>query len=130
MKTMHSHSDLTEVLSRLKIRLALANFKREHGYENYDLSTLETSLFLLKKNNSDNSSSSGNSVSSDRSKKTKQHHRYYPPSKPYTKPTNPAYYYKSHYHFSYKLSAKRSTFIPSTDEDAANLLVMLHHTAA
>jgi hypothetical protein len=102
--------------------LALANFKREHGYEKYDLSTLETSLLLLKNNKGENR------INDDSSKKIKPHHRYYPSSKPYTKPEN--YYYKTHHHFSYKLSAKRSTFIPSTDEDAANLLVMLHHTAA
>ncbi|KAI7856963.1 hypothetical protein BDC45DRAFT_533415 [Circinella umbellata] len=38
-------SDITEMMHRLKTRLALANFKRQYGYEKYDLQTLEINLF-------------------------------------------------------------------------------------
>lgn len=34
------------MIHRLKTRLALANFKRQHGYEKYDLHTLESNLLL------------------------------------------------------------------------------------
>lgn len=35
-----------QMIHRLKTRLALANFKRQHGYEKYDLHTLESNLLL------------------------------------------------------------------------------------
>ncbi|KAL1934293.1 hypothetical protein VTP01DRAFT_6475 [Rhizomucor pusillus] len=62
--------DVQEMLMRLKTRLALADFKRKHGFEKYDLSTLESSLFRMHR----------------RIQRRKQHqkqqqqrpHRYYP----------------------------------------------------
>ncbi|KAG2202879.1 hypothetical protein INT47_008911 [Mucor saturninus] len=114
------------MIYRLKTRLALANFKRQYGYERYDLYTLESSLLKSKKKPI---------------KKTR--HRYYPTHNHHghksTVPTSFQHQQQHHHHRSslyprYPLSEKRSTspqqhhtsIIP-TDEDAANVLVMLHN---
>ena len=93
---------------RLKARLAFANFKREHGYEQYDLYTLESNLLLRKK------------------------YRYYPIQTTHRKPI--AAYHRhptSNLISRYPLSEKRSTSpaptLPVDDENAAaHVLVMLH----
>lgn len=122
---------------RLKTRLALADFKRKHGFEKYDLSTLESSLFRMHR----------------RIQRRKQHqkqqqqrpHRYYP-----TLPVSDKdlirkpvctqnYTFQSAMFLRSPLSAKRCappripssspslSTVSSDEEDAANLLVMLHN---
>lgn len=110
------------MIYRLKTRLALANFKRQYGYEKYDLYTLESNLLKSKKKTI---------------KKTR--HRYYPTHHHLgnSKLTVPFQQHRSSSLYPrYPLSEKRSTspqqqhksIIP-TDEDAANVLVMLHNTS-
>lgn len=128
------------MIYRLKTRLALANFKRQYGFERYDLHTLESNLLRnqIKKN-----------IYHEK-KKHDQHekHRYYPTmtnnnksnhgtrfmysnSSPLLSPSQQSLTLR------YPLSEKRSTsplqahktIIP-TDEDAANVLVMLHNMSS
>ncbi|KAI8089501.1 uncharacterized protein BX664DRAFT_297276 [Halteromyces radiatus] len=131
MTHVYGKENVTEMIYRLKARLALANFKREYGYEKYDLNTLETNLLSKR----------------DKEKyypqQQKGRHRYYPTSS--TSSINKRSYHRrrASYPILYSfllsqcpLSAKRSTSpksIPTTttfpieDEDAAHLLVMLHN---
>jgi hypothetical protein len=110
------------MIHRLKARLELANFKRQNGYERYDLHTLETNLLkshIIKKR--------------PIVQKPEARHRYYPTSSSEKQRhyIRPFYKTSSFSLLHYPLSAKRSTSphnIPS-DEDAANLLVMLHNMA-
>lgn len=112
------------MIYRLKTRLALANFKRLYGYERYDLYTLEYNLISKRK------------IHKKPLKMKPTHnnkHRYYPTHSN----TVSATLYRSNLLLSptqalrYPLSEKRSTSPPQhykkipTDEDAANLLVML-----
>jgi hypothetical protein len=114
---------LEQMIYRLKTRLALANFKRLYGYERYDLHTLETNLILKTKNHK-----------KQLKKKPTQsnRHRYYPTSTTTSTQYQPNLLLSPTQALRYPLSEKRSTSpqqpykkIP-TDEDAANLLVMLH----
>lgn len=159
---------MKKMAHRLKIRLALANFKRQHGYEKYDLHTLESSILFQPKN-----TKRGKSVSTT-TRNTGYYSRYYKtmtaePLGSSSTPTNsssgiaraassdtPPFLLRS------RLSAKRSTSprrhrsptittssnrqysplsssqssadsavrsnaLSSDEEDAANLLVMLHN---
>lgn len=151
------------MIRRLKARLALANFKRQHGYEKYDLHTLESSLLSINPTLSLSSQSSSSSLSSSSIATTTllnsyhpykyYRHRYYPTT---TTATANSYISKlkksnssARYHIKrgliYQscsllilkcppLSEKRSTSpitrpisLSINDEDAANLLVMLHN---
>ncbi|KAI8335361.1 hypothetical protein BC941DRAFT_430109 [Chlamydoabsidia padenii] len=123
------------MMNRLKVRLALANFKREYGYERYDLCTLESNL-LPKPTPKQQQ---------QQQKQQKKRHRYYPTGStsaltPIIKPTTwSRYSHKHRRRISYPtlysfllsqcpLSAKRSTSPDTMDEeDAAHLLVMLHN---
>lgn len=106
------------MIYRLKTRLALANFKRQYGYEKYDLYTLESNLLLKSKKKP--------------IKKTR--HRYYPTHNHHGNKLTVPIQQRSSLYPRYPLSEKRSTspqqqhksIIP-TDEDAANVLVMLHN---
>ncbi|KAI9335562.1 hypothetical protein BD770DRAFT_432132 [Pilaira anomala] len=119
---VHSQDDnITQMIYRLKTRLALANFKRQYGYERYDLHTLESNLFKQKK----------------RVKKSVPvRHRYYPTHNHHGNKVIIPIQQQSLYP-RYPLSEKRSTspqqhhksIIP-TDEDAANVLVMLHNMSS
>ncbi|KAG0173168.1 hypothetical protein DFQ30_008669 [Apophysomyces sp. BC1015] len=128
----HDKSDLAEMIHRLKIRLALANFKRQHGYEKYDLYTLESSLLRTKR------------LSRHALQRKPHHHRYYPTSpqdkdkkslpNPFTAlPTTircPLSAKRSTSPRTYVKSISSSSTLSSDDEDAANLLVMLHNNRA
>lgn len=141
------------MIHRLKTRLALANFKRQYGYEKYDLHTLEWNLIENRRcrrlKRKENQSSSPVSTA-------KNHRRYYPhyttsstleqqPKMITRTVTNSA---TSWIFIRTPLSAKRSTSpqvededsfpaaaggggscgtITDEEEDAANLLVMLHN---
>lgn len=134
--------NITKMIYRLKTRLALANFKRQYGYEKYDLYTLENNLLLKKKQNiviQKRRTLLSPPTSDNR-------HRYYPTSTTtthanHTKKTiiTPSIkllqqqqqgLYLSYYPLSEKRSTsprqQHKTIIP-TDEDAANMLVMLHN---
>ncbi|CAO3606662.1 unnamed protein product [Mucor fragilis] len=126
------NADIKQMIHRLKTRLALANFKRQYGFERYDLHTLESNLLKsqIKK------------TVCHGKRKHDQHekHRYYPTntsnhgtrfmpsaSSPPQQTLAPRY----------PVSEKRSTSpqqahktIVPTDEDAANVLVMLHNMAS
>lgn len=114
------------MIYRLKTRLELANFKRKFGYERVDLYTLESNLIQKKKNITIH-------------KKQKRRHRYYPTNTIHyttipTSPQQPNNISPSLLLYPrYPLSAKRSTSPQQqtiTEEDnAANVLVMLHNTA-
>lgn len=69
--------------------MALANFKREHGYENVDLRTLESNLHREQKSKLTTSPTITKTMSqSERDKKRRKlllsttHHRFYPASPP------------------------------------------------
>ncbi|ORZ07853.1 hypothetical protein BCR42DRAFT_455790 [Absidia repens] len=152
--TIHVQQDnVAEMMNRLKVRLALANFKREYGYERYDLCTLESSLLSRKQIKKDHQAQ-------QKQQQEQQRHRYYPtrstsptaiskpnPSSATTTSSWSRYSNKHRRRISYPtlysfllsqcpLSAKRSTSpkplvhsttFPIADEDAAHLLVMLHN---
>ncbi|CEP08270.1 hypothetical protein [Parasitella parasitica] len=123
------------MIHRLKTRLALANFKRINGFERYDLYTLESDLLRnqIKKH------------THNEKKKHDQHekHRYYPRMTSSSQhgikrsintafsPISPTQQFLT---LRFPISEKRSTSpqqryktaIPS-DEDAANVLVMLRN---
>ncbi|GAN11112.1 hypothetical protein MAM1_0474c10669 [Mucor ambiguus] len=131
------NADIKQMIHRLKTRLALANFKRQYGFERYDLHTLESNLL---RNQIKKSIHHGK-------RKHDQHekHRYYPTnasnghlhhgtrfiSSPSSSPSQQSLAPR------YPVSEKRSTSpqqahktIVPTDEDAANVLVMLHNMAS
>ncbi|KAI8335641.1 hypothetical protein EDC96DRAFT_354177 [Choanephora cucurbitarum] len=93
-------STIEEMMHRLKARLAFANFKREHGYEQYDLYTLESNL--IKKRNPTS-------------------HRK--PITPYPHPT-----WISRYPLSEKRTTSKHTYVVDDENAAAHVLVMLHQT--
>ncbi|KAI9322844.1 hypothetical protein BX666DRAFT_1898882 [Dichotomocladium elegans] len=139
-----NYSDMTEMILRLKTRLALADFKRQHGYERYDLSTLESNLF---KRSHHHKSRRSRQQQQQQQQQQQSRHRYYPTSPVAASPCKtihstymlqPATLLRS------PLSEKRHTpprarqitlspsspstaTLSSDDEDAANLLVMLHN---
>ncbi|CAO3620976.1 unnamed protein product [Cunninghamella blakesleeana] len=153
--TTTKDDNVIKMIHRLKARLALANFKRQHGYEKYDLHTLESNLLSINPIRSFSSSLSPSITTSTLLNSYHPYkyykHRYYPTSK-----TTHDYISKikksnssSRYHIKkgliYQscsllilkcppLSEKRSTSpitrplsLSINDEDAANLLVMLHN---
>ncbi|KAI8989957.1 hypothetical protein BDB01DRAFT_487842 [Pilobolus umbonatus] len=119
------------MIYRLKTRLALADFKRQHGYEKYDLYTLESSLIKT--------------TNHKKNEPTSVRHRYYPvvisknklskghvmsTHRPYRTAINKSMLFSPTSHLRSPLSAKRSTSPCPSDaieEDAANILVMLHN---
>ncbi|KAL9553400.1 hypothetical protein MBANPS3_003313 [Mucor bainieri] len=131
------NADIKQMIYRLKTRLALANFKRQYGFERYDLHTLETNLLKsqIKKN----------IYHGKRKHDQHEKHRYYPTSAsnghPHHgtrfKPSAPLSPSQQALAPRYPVSEKRSTSpqqahktIVPTDEDAANVLVMLHNMAS
>ncbi|EIE85307.1 hypothetical protein G6F46_012118 [Rhizopus delemar] len=115
---MTQQYDMSNLAYRLKARLSLANFKREHGCESLDLLTLESSL---KERVSKPTSSLTKLNIHDKKRKrliTSQHRRFYPLYMP------PNHIPISNTRYERKLSATLS----SDDEDAAHLLVMMHHS--
>ncbi|KAK4520524.1 ABC transporter domain-containing protein [Mucor velutinosus] len=130
------NADIKQMIHRLKTRLALANFKRQYGFERYDLHTLESNLLRnqIKKN----------MYNGKRKHDQHEKHRYYPTN------TNNGHHHGTRVMSSsssspsqqalaprYPVSEKRSTSpqqahktIVPTDEDAANVLVMLHNMAS
>ncbi|KAI8968226.1 hypothetical protein BDF20DRAFT_895054 [Mycotypha africana] len=90
--------NVSEMIHRLKTRLALATFKQQHGYEAYDLQTLEYTLFpittlaalqthspIVKKKSLLMNSSRKKTPSSSSSSSSSLlcRHRYYPTSSSY-----------------------------------------------
>ncbi|KAI9267195.1 hypothetical protein EDC94DRAFT_657565 [Helicostylum pulchrum] len=126
------NENITQMIYRLKTRLALANFKRQYGYEKYDLHTLESNLLSSKhKKRPVHKKNTTTMVT------TTTRHRYYPTHNYHgNKVIIPLQAQQSLYP-RYPLSEKRSTspqqqhksIIP-TDEDAANVLVMLHNMSS
>ncbi|KAI9307187.1 hypothetical protein BJ944DRAFT_238066 [Cunninghamella echinulata] len=145
-----------KMILRLKARLALANFKRQHGYEKYDLYTLESNLLSMNPTLSSSLSPTTKSTLLNSYHPYKYYrHRYYPTttttiatnknlsSSPIKKPNSSVRYKKEFIYQSCSLlilkcppplSEKRSTSpiarplsLTINDEDAANLLVMLHN---
>ncbi|KAI8371745.1 uncharacterized protein BYT42DRAFT_616812 [Radiomyces spectabilis] len=130
----HRSNDISEMIYRLKTRLALANFKRQHGYERCDLNTLELNL-LLRPTMKSLMNKRARAVSAF----PQPQHRYYPTpplrnkihkSKSSCSPTQIQVPYSAQ-----RSTSPRPAYSPlsydsmsSDDEDAANLLVMLHHT--
>ncbi|KAI9013369.1 hypothetical protein CLU79DRAFT_838759 [Phycomyces nitens] len=112
---------IQQIAHRLKTRLALARFKHQHGYEHYDLVTLESSLL--------------SSLLHIRRRPVLVPHRYYPShpkSKTFVRSTASFAHAPTPTCIRSPLSAKRNTSrlsLSSDDEDAANLLVMLHRMA-
>ncbi|KAF1796098.1 hypothetical protein V8B55DRAFT_1441975 [Mucor lusitanicus] len=133
------NTDIKQMIHRLKTRLALANFKRQYGFERYDLHTLESNLL---KNQIRKNIYHGKRKHDQHEK----HHRYYPTNTN----TNGHPHHGTRFMASsslspsqqtltprYPVSEKRSTSpqqahktIVPTDEDAANVLVMLHNMAS
>lgn len=130
------------MIHRLKARLALANFKREHGYENVDLRTLESSLYQHK-----STPTTKPIMDKKRRKLLLSHHRFYP--------TSPPLQYNDMDRLIKKNASRASAHIPlsetrlqnqiygprepqddrklsailsSDDEDAAHLLVLMHQS--
>jgi hypothetical protein len=116
----------------LKARLALANFKRERGLENFDLRMLESSLLEKK-----------TARSPIQYKSKKKTPRFYPGSSPQNDMNRLINKNASHTSVSIPISEQRSTSpqlnaktrslndmtgYSSDDEDAAHLLVMMHQS--
>ncbi|CAO3614123.1 unnamed protein product [Cunninghamella echinulata] len=146
--------NVLKMILRLKARLALANFKRQHGYEKYDLYTLESNLLTMNSTLSSSLSPTTKTTLLNSYHPYKYYrHRYYPTtttittnknlsSSPIKKSNSSARYKKEFIYQSCSLlilkcpplSEKRSTSpitrplsLTINDEDAANLLVMLHN---
>jgi hypothetical protein len=117
----------------------LANFKREHGFENVDLSTLELNLLFDTKQDVP--------IFNQKTKKRRIQHRFYPTSPPLQNNDTERLLNKNLYRagLSTPVSEQRSTSpklrtmatplldrnhssFSSDDEDAAHLLVMMHHS--
>ncbi|KAI8984041.1 hypothetical protein BDF20DRAFT_833583 [Mycotypha africana] len=104
MSQSPQEKDMSDMVQRMKTRLALANFKLEHGIGDVDLRTLESSLYEHKfgtKEGSDSSSRSNTKMNSNNDRasstisprlsstypdkkkhKLLSHHRFYPTSPP------------------------------------------------
>lgn len=163
----------TQMIHRLKTRLALANFKRQHGFEKCDLQLLEFNL--LDKRRLDDEPRKRKKAASASPEPPSYYRRYYPADKAQKAPSNknsttmvtrcntpmliqsplsakrstsPRFAHRSHQLKSPRPSSSASTVsstsstasstLPNTqdtanltfssdDEDAANLLVMLHN---
>ncbi|KAI9313917.1 hypothetical protein BX666DRAFT_1863454 [Dichotomocladium elegans] len=123
------------MIYRLKTRLALANFKRQYGYEKYDLHTLESSLLLrchqehirqyqlqnpFLKKKKDQMSVTRRLPMCPVSAKRSTSPRFPPKQRPPSKIAATAVHRFVHDH---------ALPFSSDEEDAANLLVMLHNHA-
>lgn len=138
------------MIHRLKARLALANYKLEHGYQNVDLRTLESSLYdhTVK---SDTTTTLLKSIAvQDRDKKRRKmllsHHRFYPTSPPLQNndmdrlikknasrssaniPLSETRLQTSSSSYGNYNQRKLSATLSSDDEDAAHLLVLMHQS--
>lgn len=125
------------MIHRLKARLALANFKREHGYENVDLRTLESSLYQHK-----SLLCAKPILDKKRRKLLLSHHRFYPTSPPLQHNDIDRLIKKNasrglaHIPLSETRlqihgqtnDRKLSVTLSSDDEDAAHLLVLMHQS--
>ncbi|CEG68728.1 hypothetical protein RMATCC62417_04934 [Rhizopus microsporus] len=128
--------DMSSLAHRLKARLTLANFKREHGYENVDLHTLESSLFERVPTKPSNPLTKLN-IHDKKRKRLLSHHRFYPTSPPFYShdrtikhhaPRSPSHVPISDTRLRPYEKRKLSATLSSDDEDAAHLLVMMHHS--
>ncbi|KAI8645280.1 hypothetical protein BD408DRAFT_84036 [Parasitella parasitica] len=148
-QTTATSPDMSDMVHRLKARLALANFKREHGYENVDLRTLESSLYEHQLRPSQSSPTAATrSVASPlihdkKRRRVLSHHRFYPTSPPSQHSDLDRLIKKnasrspSHIPLSEARSQhsplvadnrKLSATLSSDDEDAAHLLVLMHQS--
>ena len=137
------------MVHRLKARLALANFKREHGYENVDLRTLESTLYEHKLRPSHSSPTittrtmASPLIHDKKRRRVLSHHRFYPTSPPMQHNDLDRLIKKnaskspSHIPLSETRSQhsplvvdnrKLSATLSSDDEDAAHLLVLMHQS--
>lgn len=141
MSQSNQQPDMSNLIHRLKVRLALANYKRTHGYENVDLRTLESSLYdhNLKPTTSPTIAKilSPNERDKKRRRLLLSHHRFYPTSPPLqhndidrlikknaSRSTANIPLSETRLYDKRKLSATLS----SDDEDAAHLLVLMHQS--
>lgn len=135
-------------MNRLKARLALANFKREHGYENVDLRTLESNFSEQKSKLTTSPTITKTMSQSERDKKRRKlllsHHRFYPTSPPLQHNDMDRLIKKNASRSSANIplsetrlqnsiygsydQRKLSATLSSDDEDAAHLLVMMHQS--
>lgn len=132
------------MIHRLKARLALANFKLEHGYQNLDLRTLESSLY--DHNPKSPTLPKPTTPIQERDKKRRKmllsHHRFYPTSPPLQhndmdrlikknasrSPSNIPLSETRLQHYGNNDQRKLSATLSSDDEDAAHLLVLMHQS--
>ncbi|KAG2200385.1 hypothetical protein INT47_002299 [Mucor saturninus] len=141
-------ADMSNLIHRLKARLALANYKREHGYENVDLRTLESSLYQHKVLPTATPTTVAGKPTLDkkRRKMLLSHHRFYPTSPPLQhndmdrlikKNASRASVHhvplsetrlQQHHHHLLDDNRKLSATLSSDDEDAAHLLVLMHQS--
>lgn len=124
----------------MKARLALANFKLEHGYSNVDLRTLESTLYEDKLITKDaKKAPSPKPVENKRKRKLfASNHRFYPTSPPLQHNDMDRLIKKnaSRSPSNVPLSEMRSInnhrklslTLSSDDEDAAHLLVLMHQS--
>ncbi|EPB91166.1 hypothetical protein HMPREF1544_02046 [Mucor circinelloides 1006PhL] len=148
-QTTTTPPDMSDMIHRLKARLALANFKREHGYENVDLATLESPLYEQKLRPSQSSPTSTTRTTTSplihdkKRRRVLSHHRFYPTSPPMQHNDMDRLIKKnasrspSHIPLSETRSQhsplitdnrKLSATLSSDDEDAAHLLVLMHQS--
>ncbi|KAI8336477.1 hypothetical protein BD560DRAFT_413629 [Blakeslea trispora] len=130
-------TDMPNLIYRLKLRLALANFKREHGYENVDLRTLESSLYEHKFNKSlPNVLEESDLAHNTKRRKITSEHPIFPFTSPPSmhrdmshsfKHTLPGNIPASETRFQYAYD-QRKISLSSDDEDAAHLLVLMHQS--
>ncbi|KAI7897748.1 uncharacterized protein BX663DRAFT_527415 [Cokeromyces recurvatus] len=156
--TQQLPQDMSNLMHRMKARLALANFKREHGFENIDLRTLESSLYedkLKPLQQVAKVTTISSPLLDKKRKKLMSHHRFYPTSPPMQhndmdrlikknasrspaniplSETRLQHPYKRHYYsttpnaVNTTTSRKLSATLSSDDEDAAHLLVLMHQS--
>ncbi|KAI8379997.1 hypothetical protein EDC96DRAFT_492592 [Choanephora cucurbitarum] len=117
-------TDMPNLIHRLKLRLALANFKREHGYEHIDLRTLESSLYEHRLKKSLPAIIEEDSHPKKKRKLISEHPFY-----PFTSPPNHSFRKKLSGNTDARLHYdQRKISLSSDDEDAAHLLVMMHQS--
>lgn len=121
----------------MKARLALANFKLEHGYSNVDLRTLESSLY--KDKFTKKPPVSPKEPNKRKRKLLGSNHRFYPTSPPLqhndmdrlikkNASRSPSNVPLSEMRLSSAAQRKLSLTLSSDDEDAAHLLVLMHQS--
>lgn len=132
------------MIHRLKARLALANYKRVHGYENVDLRTLESSLYDHKVKPTITKPLTVHERDKKRRRLLLSHHRFYPTSPPLqhndmdrlikkNASRSPANIPLSETRLQNSIygtydQRKLSATLSSDDEDAAHLLVLMHQS--